>query len=144
MPRSLPFPVAVKEAEAVLADLVDALSHFPGEPPAISKLAELLAPDAQIVLTRADGRAVQELTREAWLTELVSGAASHGRFFEEIERVTMTSPSEARVGALIDERWTFGEQVERRDELHCAIDLVRIDERPRIARLRIRQPARRS
>jgi hypothetical protein len=142
MPRSLSLPVDVKEAEAVLSELVDALSHFPGEPPTIGKLAELIAPDAEIVVCRPDGHTDERLTRDAWLTELGTDAASHGRFLEEIERVTMTSPSEARVGALIDERWTFGEEVARRDELHCALDLVRIDDRPRIARLRIRQPAR--
>jgi hypothetical protein len=138
-PHSPAVPVDVSEADAVFMDFVEALSHFAGETPVIATLADLLAPDAQIVVSGEDGDAGELLTREGWLASLASSDLSRGHFFEELERVTMSSASETRIGALLDERWTIGPAVERREAVHCSFDVVRVGERARIARLRIRK-----
>lgn len=140
-------PVDPVEAHDVAEAFFDALGHFAGEQPAIEDLTRMLAPDAEILDGADDDRGFVRYERDAWLRHLEETSAHRpsapsGRFFEEVRRTVTDCAPEVRVGSIVEERWTFGADVEVVDTLRCALVVGRVGAQASIVQVKVRRSSR--
>lgn len=97
-------PLTCDVVDELTERLVDALSHFVGEPPDVHALAEIVDVDALIAESSAGG-ALRLSTRSSWLAALLSEGRDRaqqrrGQLFELLERTIVAARDEIGVEAV--------------------------------------------